>query len=149
MNQLMCKEFSIENMSVWKINHTTWIAAPNIINAIKEYYLNIPHADNIHSITLCDSNVKTVWSSEIITPFERKSFYLNPQEFLQQARKRGINYGLFNGQLNRWVSFGEIINCVGVGAYVLKHITRTKMTMNHFNHLLLEQLESTREIYVK
>ncbi len=114
------EEYTLNDMRVFRVDDTEWIAAPTLLHALVEYDSQINlEVDDLKDIVECDIEKEGVWDSDCVTKQEELDVMNGKITLLPDNEVSFGQFGFFYDVVCKYVSFKEVIKRQGVGVYII------------------------------
>ncbi|WCG26705.1 hypothetical protein [Enterococcus durans] len=114
------EKYKVEDMRVFQVDDSEWIAAPTLLHALVEYDSQINlEVDDLQDIVECDIEKEGVWDSDCVTKQEELDVMNGKITLLPHNEVCFGQFGFFCGEVCKFVPFKEVIKRQGVGVYII------------------------------
>ncbi|WP_062805982.1 hypothetical protein [Enterococcus pernyi] len=113
-------QYTIEDMKVFQVDESEWIAAPTLLHALVEYDSQIDlEVNDLQDIRECDIEKEGMLDSDCVTKQERLDVMSGKITLLPHDEISIGQFGIFCGEVCKLVPFEEVIKRQNVGVYII------------------------------
>lgn len=109
------KEYSLEDMQVFRMDESEWIAAPSLLHALVEYDSQVGlEIEYLQDIEKTDIEKEGMWSGEEISESEYIKFGKDELELHEDGKPKFGSFKVVDGVLCKFTSFADVIKQNGM-----------------------------------
>lgn len=115
------KEYSLEDMQVFRMDESEWIAAPSLLHALVEYDKQVGlEIEYLQDIEQTDLEKEGMWSGEEISELEYIKFGKHELNLHEEGKPKFGEFKVVDGVLCKFTSFADVIRQNGMtGTYII------------------------------